>query len=703
MEFIIKRKVFISMLFIGLSMMGVFSYRQLQVELYPNSQIPFLFVQVYSSLEVDPRYMENQAIIPLEGAIGTLEGVEKIESEAGQQQGSIRVSYQQSTDFKYAYLKLAEKIDEIKKNLPQEFQVQVFKFDIDQLTNMFMTLQVRGSGGLNRLRQLTEIEIVNKIKNIDGIANAEVFGGQEKSIEIFLNQDICESHGITPADVRSALSRNSNARTFAGKVTNNNRYHFVNVISEFSRLEDIYELVVKNQGPVKLKDIARINFGFKVQDSYSRVNGKDAVTIQLTHDSQTNMIHLSNEVKEFIAKLNKNLKSKDLEIVVQTNSAEIMEDNIDLIINLALTGGLLAIMVLWVFLKNLRLVVAIALAIPVSVYTAFNFFYAWGISINSLTLLGMALAIGMLIDNSVVVLENIYRLASQKIHPDKAVIQGTKEVSRSIIASTLTTIIVFLPFVFSDNFLIGLMGKHIGVSIISMLLVSLFVALLLVPMITHFFLKRSNMLQMLQFEKISLHNRLVQIYMVILKACMRSPARTILGALGIFFLSLLISLGVSMISTEEAEVTDLTLYVSLAGGTTLENTDLFISEVEKKLENLVEKKDIISQIYEAEAVLTITLTEDYREKRNFSVPKIKKEILNSLSDQKQAEFSWDPPAQGQRFGSGGFDDDDDFMQLLGIGAQSEKLIIKGSDFDKMTNLAGDLKYYLSQKPSIETS
>ncbi len=689
------------MLFIGLSMLGFLSYKQLQVELYPNSTIPFLFIQVYTGLEVDPRYMENNAIIPLEGAIGTLEDVEKMESGAGQQQGSIRVSYRPGTNLKYAYLKLVEKVDEIKKTLPQEFNVQVFKFDIGQLTNMFMTLQVRGSGGVNRVRQLTDKEIVNKIKNIDGIANAEVFGGREKSIEIILKQDICKSYGITPADVRSALSRNNKARTFAGKISQNGQLFFVNVVSEFSDIEEIYDLIVKENAAIKLKDIATINYGYKVQDSYSRVNGKDAVTIQLTHDSQSNIIHLANDVKNVIQILNKELKSKDIEIVVQSNSAETMEENIDLIINLALTGGFLAIFILWIFLKNFRLVLAIALAIPISVYTAFNFFYAFGISINSLTLLGMALAIGMLLDNSVVVLENIYRLASQKIRPDKAVIQGTKEVSRSIIASSLTTITVFLPFVFSDNFLIGLLGKHIGVSIVSMLLVSLVVALLLIPMITHFFLRMGGTYNMLRFERISFHNRMVQIYLVILKTCMRSPARTILGALAIFFLTLLISVGVSFISVEEAEVTDLTLYLTMPGGTTLENTDLLVADAEKKLLNLDEKKDIVSQIYEGEAVLNISLVDDYHSMRNYSVAKIKKDIMDRLADLKQAEFSWEPPAKGERFGTGGFEDDQGFGELLGIGVQTEKVIIKGRDFDNMINLGNDVRYYLSQLSSVE--
>ncbi|NOQ25723.1 MAG: ATP-binding cassette domain-containing protein [Bacteroidales bacterium] len=699
MNFIIKRKVLIAMLFTGLTMLGYISYKQLPVELYPNATYPMLFVQVASPLEVDPKYMENQAIIPLEGAIGTLKGIEKIQSTSGQQSGSIQISYQKNTDLKYAYLKLVEKIDGAKKSLPQEFQVQTFKFELDQLNNMFMTIQVRGSGGIDRVRNVTDKEIINEIKNIDGIANAEVFGGREKSIEIILQQDICDSYGITPADVRTALNNNSKARTFAGKVTQNNQLHFVNVISEFDDINDIHNLVVKEQGKIKLKDIAKIHYGVKEQESYSRINGKEAVTISLTKDSQANIIELANNVKDQIKVLNEDLKGKDIEMVVQKNDAKTMEDNINSIIQLALLGGLLAIFVLWIFLKNIRLVVAIALAIPISVFTAFNFFYAFGITINSLTLLGMALAIGMLLDNSVVVLENIYRLASKKMHPDQAVVQGTKEVWRSIFAATLTTITVFLPFVFSSDFFIGLIGKHIGVSIISTLLVSLFVALLLIPMITHAFLKFRKNDTPIQFEKVSYHNRLIQIYMVILKTCMRSPGKTILGALGIFFITLLISLGISLISTQEAEIKDITLYVTLPSGTTLENTDILIAEAEKKLEDLDEKKDIVSQIYEEEAVLTITLIDDFKDVRNFSIPKIKNEVLEKLEELNPAEFSWDPPATG-RFGGNSYDDDA-FGRFMGIGSQREKVLIKGQDFDKMLNQAKDVKYYLGQLTSVE--
>ncbi|NJK96798.1 MAG: efflux RND transporter permease subunit [Bacteroidales bacterium] len=545
-------------------------------------------------------------------------------------------------------------------------------------------------------------DVVNRMQNVNGIANVAVFGGREKSVEIHLREDVCKAYGITPAEIRSVLGNNSRARTFAGKVNHNNQYVFVNVTSDYSQIEEIRELVVREQGTVKLKDVAEIRFGVKEQDSYSRVDGKEAVTMQLTRDTQSNMIDLANRVKDEIAVLNKELKQKDVEIVIQNNSAETMEKNISLIIQLALVGGLLAIFILWIFLKNIRLVVAIGLAIPISVYTAFNFFYAFGVSINSLTLLGMALAIGMLLDNSVVVMENIYRLAGRTKDIDQAVKQGVKEVWRSIVAATLTTAMVFLPFAFSENFLVGIMGKHVGVSIISTLMISLVVALLLVPMITHTFLKLQVRSRNISFERISYHNRLIQIYMVLLKSCMRYPARTVMGAFGIFFLSLLISLGISMIKLEEPELVNLTLYVTMPGGTTLENTDLLVAEVEKRLARIKEKKEILSQIYEEEAVITVSLVKEYKKVRNFSIPKVKQEILNTLEGMEPAVFSWDPPVSSRRFGgeSGG-GDDMNFEGMMGFGKQEEKVIIKGENYEQILSQANLVKYYLSQQSSVE--
>jgi multidrug efflux pump subunit AcrB/ABC-type multidrug transport system ATPase subunit len=700
MDFIIKRKVLIAMLFAGLSMLGVFSYRQLPVELFPNTQIPYLFVSVASAIETDPEYTENQAIIPLEGVIGTLKGVEKIESTIDQQRAFIQISYRQNTDIKIAYLKLLEKIEEAKKDIPDEFYIEALRFDMEMLNNNLMTLQVRGGGGVDRVREVVNRDIFNRLQNVNGIANVAIFGGREKSVEIRLKDEISRSYGITAATIRNALSENNRPREFAGRIISENRMVFVNVMAEFDDISDISELVIRAQGNIRLKDVADIRFGFKDQDSYSRVNGKEAVTIQLTRDTQSNMIDLSHRVQDEIESLNTELANKDIEIVIQNNAADRMERNIGQIINLALVGGVLAIFILWIFLKNIRLVLAIGLAMPISVYTAFNFFYAAGISINSLTLLGMALAIGMLLDNSVVVMENIYRLASQKEDIDNSVKQGVGEVWRSVLAGTLTTIMVFLPFAFSKNFLVAILGKHVGVSIISTLLVSLVIATLLIPMITHGILKRGNQ-EKTVFSFISFHNRLMQVYRVILKTCMRNPAATAMGALLVFFITLLISLGLSFINVQEPEIIELQLYATMPGGTTLENTDHMVSDAEARLENLKEKKDIISQIYEEEAQLTIVLDKNFKKVRNFSVPKIKQEIMNSLGGLEPATFSWEPPASARRFGGEGNDGDEGMEGILGLGSKTEKVLIKGEDYDQLVAQSNLVKYYLTQQQSVE--
>ena len=197
MDFILKRRILISMLFIGLTMLGYVSYKKLSVELFPNAQLPTLIVQVGTPLEMDPSYIETQAIIPIEGAIGTLEGIEKIESNISSRSGTIVIYYNQNADLKYANLKLQEKIDIVKSSIPTEFIINVIKIDLEQLTNQFMELQVRGEGGIDRIRNIADREIKPEFENIDGIAGVQVYGGQENSIEVRLNEKACKANGIS--------------------------------------------------------------------------------------------------------------------------------------------------------------------------------------------------------------------------------------------------------------------------------------------------------------------------------------------------------------------------------------------------------------------------------------------------------------------------------------------------------------------------
>lgn len=707
-QFIIKRKTLISMIFIAMTLLGYISYKNLPVELYPNAELPFLIVQVFGQMEADPSYIENQAIIPLEGAVSTVEGVNEINSFIQSRGGTITATFTKNTNIKYAYLKLQEKIDAVKSSLPGEFIVSVLKIDTEQIANQFMSLQVRGSGGVDRVRNVADEEIVPDLESIDGIANVEVFGGREKSVEIRLNEDVCRAYNVTPYRIQSLIMQNSEMKVFAGQAFSGKKRYFVNVTAEYTDIHSLGDIIVNRKGPVRLSDVADIFFGVKEQTSLSRVNGKEAVTIQLVRDTRVNLIDLSHDTQNVIDGLNKELKNKDVEIVIQTNSAETMEKNINLIIKLAILGGCIAVLVLWVFLRQLKLVLIITLAIPISVFTAFNFFYAFNISLNSLTLVGIALAVGMLLDNSVVVLENIYRMGSKKMDPETAVVKGTSQVLRSVFAATLTTIAVFLPFVFTSNYYISLMGKHIAVSIISTLLVSLAVALLFIPAATHFFLRGDKNKNSSVFKRVLQKNRLIQIYTLFLKSGMRFPARTVIAGLLIFFVSLFILLGTSVNVSRETETTDFNFYLTMNEGSTLETTDLTVKELEKRLEKIEEKEDLISQIYEDEAILTIKLKEDFKKIDKKSIADIKNEIQNRVKDLPSGDVSFEQPTSSERFrrgggggGGGGLAMEGAFASMLGIGSQTEKVVIIGRDFTVMRNVADDIKYYLEESSSVQ--
>nr|HPR32827.1 efflux RND transporter permease subunit [Prolixibacteraceae bacterium] len=704
MDFIIQRRTLISMVFVAMVMLGVISYNRLSMELYPVPEMPVMVVMVNTSIEVDPEYMESQGIIPLEGAIGQLEGVEEITSMSTRRNGTIEITYNEGVNLKYAQLHLQEKINETRALLPEEFNVVVDKVDLRSMVNQFMTLQLLGEGGVDRLRNIADREIQDPLLNIDGIASVNIYGGREKTITIEVEPEVAEAYRLTPGRIRQLLQRGQTDRTYVGEAYGPSMRYFVNVSAEFKQISDIGGVIVDQTSGVRLKDIATITFGTKEETSYSRVNGKDAISIMLINDQSANLIDLSHRTRETLAQLNAELESMGVELIVQSDSAEVMEKNIDQIISLALIGGLLAVAILWFFLRNIRLVLAVALSIPISVYAAFNFFYAFDISINSITLVGIALAIGMLIDNSVVVLENIYRLAGKGESLYRSVTQGTREVWRSIFASTLTTLCVFLPFLFTDDLVVRLFGRQIGVSIVSTLLVSFLVALLLIPMITYLIMgyqKKKKTVPV--FEKISLHNRLVQFYILLLKAAMRHPVATVLSGLVVFFVTLLISLTTQTQSLEEAETNQITIYVTMDSGSTLEKTDELVAELEKELVNLAEKESITSTIEEESAIVRIALQENYEKiaKRDFET--IRKEIEDIMDrHDRNAELDFEQSSSNSQFGAGGggMQQSQRMERMMGIGEEQERILIKGQDYAMMKKLSDDLRYYLDDMDEI---
>lgn len=703
--FIIKRPVFTAMLIVGFCLLGIISYNRLPVELIPFTELPMLIVQVAGSQDADPHYLEQQAVIPLENSIAGLADIEKIESYIDRNRATIFVYYTEDANYKYAYLKLQERVESASSELPDGFFARVFKIDTEQLSNMFMTMQARGEGSLDQIREIVDRKVTPEFEQIDGIANIEVYGGRQRSIEIRLDESAMRSHSLTASQVSSKISGGSSGRQYLGQVVEGNREFFVNLESDYNSISNLENLIIKEEGPVLLKHLGKIIDGGAEEESISRINGMEAISITLVRDQQSNLISLSRETREIVESLNNRLESDGIVLAIQNDAAEPIEDNIEIIKLLALVGGILAIVVLWIFLRNVPLVLVVAVAIPISVMIALNFFYAFDISINTLTLVGLAIALGMLLDNSIVVMENIYRHAAHGKSAWDAVLIGTKEVWRAVSAATLTTVSIFLPFIFSDNFLVRTIGKHVGVSIISTLLVSLAIAFLLIPSFTYRILKNKKGEQKSIFTRMSQVNRQMQVYTLMLKSCLRFPARTILIGTTVFFLSVIICLALSINIPTEVELNNFTLYASMPAGTTLESADEQLIDMDSRLSEIAEIEERRANIEEEVSTINFRLVDDYKDVADRDMNAIKSEILEKLEGAyRRVDFSYSQPVSSRQYRGGGGGGmgraGRSFERLLGIGASEEMVVVKGQDMAILTSIADDILFNVENLSTI---
>ena len=694
------------MFFTALTLLGYVSFKQLPLELVPNPELPSLTVSVRSQQDMDPGYVEQEVIIPLEGAIGSIGGVDEITSQINGGSSTITVKFKSNVNIKTTSLKLEEKMKEVTSTLPEGFTLRVQSGEVlsMQSSAYYMTLQVRGTGGVDRIRNIVDEKITTELENIDGVAAVTVFGGRTKSVEIQIDRQACKALNITSSQIASRLSSQAQEKVFVGNVIDNKNQYFVHVNSTYNSIADIENVVIA-PGPVLLKNVATVFFDYQDETSYSRVNGKESVSLSLVSDAQANLIDLATRTTNVINVLNERLKGLDVEIVIDSNTAKEMENTLNDIVQNALLGGLLAVCVLLFFLRNLRLVLIITLAIPISVFTAFNFFYAAGITINSLTLIGIALAIGILLDNSIVVLENIYRLSGTGLKPERAVTQGISEVWRSIIAATLTTVVLFIPFIFTDNFLIKLIGDNIGVSIVSTLLVSLSVAILFVPMAAHWILTRRENRSVF-YEKVSISQRPVQIYLVVLKWCMRNPGVTIFGCVLMLFVTLIYSLSTSVDVGREIDATSFNVNVTMRTGSSLESTDKIVRLLEDMLtpEQIPELKDVISRVNAEEARLTLVLQDNYQKINKRGLAEIQADVQTRVRRIDGASITVDNAmSSGQGNSSSGMGGLESLMGMMGIGSNQERIVVKGSDYDIMQLVGEDIRYFLSEQDYISSS
>ncbi|MDE0474573.1 MAG: efflux RND transporter permease subunit [Gammaproteobacteria bacterium] len=449
-----RRPVAVAMLFLAISLLGIISFLRLPIDLLPDVSYPRLVV--YTTYpDVAPAEVERLITELVEAQGAAVPGVEKVTSVSRDGVSLVTLRFAWGTDMDFAMLNVRERVDNIREFLPETSErPRILR--IDPESEPIMVLSVAGGADLWATKDFVETVFRRRLEQLDGVAQAAVTGGLDREIQVEVDPDLLLSYGLEMEEVAVALDR-ANFSAPGGSILRGRYRYPLRTLGEFQTVGEIGEVVVGRQQTetgaqqedegsyrlVRLDDVARVVDGFADRESIARYNGAEAVGLLVYKESGANTVAVADEIQEALGILA--LEFPDITVDIAYSQAGFISDSISNVVQALVFGGMLAFLVLFFFLRDPRYPFAIALAIPISVVGAFALMEAFGVSLNIMSLGGMALGVGMLVDNSIVVLENIFRHREAGVPSAEASALGGEEVQGAMTASTLTAISVFGP------------------------------------------------------------------------------------------------------------------------------------------------------------------------------------------------------------------------------------------------------------------
>jgi len=476
----IRRPVFATMMISALLVLGWFSYTSLSVEMFPKMDFPFVVVQtIYPGASAET--IETDVTKKIEEAVNQISGIRNIQSKAQEGFTYTIIEFELEIDGKLAAQDVREKVAGIRGELPTDIEDPIIsQFDIEGGSMMSVTVS-----GRRTERQITELVkdyIKPRLEAVSGVGSVEVVGGKEREILVSLNPQSMENYEVSVDDISLALMM-SNLEIPGGRVNESEREYIVRVKGKLTSVEQFNSLVVKNNKgtPVYLSDIATVIDTIVEQRSLARYNGSPAVAIEIKRQSGANVVDLARRVRTTLGVLQQEVPP-DIKLDIVNDDSIFIQDSIHEIIFNIEFGTLLAVFVIFLFLLDLRPTIITGLSIPISIIATFTIMKFLGFTINFMTLLGLSLAVGILIDDSIVVVENIYRKIEEGLSPWEAAFSGTQEIGLAVMATTFSIVAVFLPVAFMAG-IVGRFFYQFGMTVAFAVLISLFVAFTLVPML----------------------------------------------------------------------------------------------------------------------------------------------------------------------------------------------------------------------------
>lgn len=593
----IKRPVTTVMITLMILICGYLGYSNLELALMPSTDFPMAMVMTSYS-DAGPEEIQTLVTEPIEDAFASVSGVESITSRSMSGMSMVMVEFSDDTDLDFATIDLQEAVDKIENRLPDNASdPTVMTMDMDAVSIEIGVTSTRYD--LEALYTLVEDELVPSFERINGISSVTASGGTESEIIITVDPYLLASYGLTTSSLSQALAA-ENVNLPSGSMMRGQTSVQVNTYGEFESVDEIRSLLISTPtgAIIELDEIADIYYGEKDRTSLTYIEGDDGILISLDKDSTANVVTVSHSIQDTMAELM--IEYPDLSFYTLSDTADYIELSISNVTDTALLSAIIAFFVLLIFLKSPITAGIIAASIPTSIFATYGMMYLAGMSLNTISLGGLVIGIGMLVDNSVVVLDNIHQHYDRGLDAREAAEVGTKEVSLSIMASTLTTIAVFLPIAMTSG-TVGEMMANLSYTITFALCASLFVSLTFVPMAATQLLESKKVKR---YHKETIMTKILKKWDAGFNALSSGYEKAIRWSLkhSVALMVIVVAVFIGSLATvpltgvnfmETTDESTVTLSISLPEGTELEETDAVILKVLERLEDFPE----IQQIY----------------------------------------------------------------------------------------------------------
>jgi HAE1 family hydrophobic/amphiphilic exporter-1 len=469
---------------------GLFGLTKLRLNLYPDVSFPT--VTVYTTYEgVAPGDMETLITRPIEEAVGSISGVRRVRSLSSQGASVVKLNFNWGTNLYIAESDVRKELDFVRRRVPEDAeQPIVFSYDPNQEPIIVLTLtsNIRSP---RELRTLAEQQLEQRLERIQGIASSETSGGYERQINIEISNEQIRAYGISISTIANKLQQ-ENIQVPAGQLTEGRTIYSLRTIGEFKNVDQIRNTIiaVRNGQSILLNDIAKVEDGVARPIGNVHVSGEDGVIVNVYKQSDANVVTAANKVEESISDL-EDILPKDVNISVLTNKANFIQSSINNLLWTGLQAVILVVLILLIFLHSGRSALIIAISIPISIIATFSIMDWADLSLNIISLSGLTLAVGLVVDDAVVVLENIFRFREEGKDRNTAAVFGAQEVAVPVVISTLTTLVVFIPILFVPG-IAGFLFRDLALTISFALAVSSIVALSMIPMMSSLLLKEEK-------------------------------------------------------------------------------------------------------------------------------------------------------------------------------------------------------------------